>query len=136
MPAAGGALNLLQTSTPPTPGIGGAGFVTGVVSVSGVDRSIGSGDNVATTFGSTVTSGNPSDIIIFIIFQTNVTQYQSNEQAVVFFGDGSTHLSDRLIFAPKGQAAAEPASLLLWCGMAGGLGVLAWRKRRGRTEWC
>jgi hypothetical protein len=128
---AAGDLNVLQTSTPPSPAIAGAGFVTGVVPVSGVDRSNGAGDNVTSTFSTDATSGSPSNILIF---QTDVNQFQDNEQAVISFGDGSTKPTDHLIFAPKGHGVPEPASLLLWSGMAGGCSLLARRRRRNRPR--
>jgi hypothetical protein len=132
-PAAGGNLNVLQTSTPPSPTIPGAGFITGVVPISGVDRTTGSGDNVTTTFSLPVDSNDPSNIIIF---QTDVNSFQDNEQAVITFGDGSHNPTDKLVFAPKGGGVPEPTTLLLWSGMATGLGLLGWRKRRphGRPE--
>jgi hypothetical protein len=126
-PASGNNLNVFQQTSPIT--TPNAGFVTGDVALTNAARSNGSGDNVNWTYaGSGSSVGNPSELVVF---QTNVQAYQKNEQAVITFDSGGTsNPSDRLIFAPRGGAVPEPASLLIWSGVAGGLGLFAWRKRK------
>ncbi len=87
-----------------------------------------------------ITPGNASNILIF---QTDVNNYQTNEQAELFFGDTHGNPTDHLIFAPKGTGTGgggggpgggtpEPESLMLWLGMTAGLRLRGWCRRRPR----
>ncbi len=140
-PAPNDTLNVVQNSTLSPSTIGDATFLTGTVAIDSTTRSNAAGENIVNaTFAGIAPPGNASNILIF---QTDDNHYQTNEQAELFFGNSNGNPTDKLIFAPKGPGTGgggggpgggtpEPASLVLWSGMAAGLGLLGWSRRRSR----
>ncbi len=129
-PASGNNLDVFQMTTSTiTDTHGNLVFKTGVTPFTSVSRDNGGGDKVSNNMSTAASLGNPSYIIVF---RTNVTQFQTNEQAQITFNDGSTANTVKNIFAPKG--VPEPTSLLIWSAMTGGLGLYGWRARRRQAK--